>query len=99
LLVLSLLGFLTVVNTSFPSPPQKPLLVVVSWLLLLLVRILDLPSLRDLGLDCHNALLHFRLSHLKILDFSTRSFREAHFPHWLFIDVDAGLISSSETVL
>jgi hypothetical protein len=37
------------------------------------VMSLDLPGLGDLG-------LHFKLSHLKILD-STRSFREAHCPH------------------
>jgi hypothetical protein len=30
---------------------------------------------------------------------ATRSVREAHFPKWLLVHVDGGLVSSSETVL
>jgi hypothetical protein len=44
------------------------------------------------GLECHPVSLHFRLSHLKILEYTGRSFREAHCPHWFLIDMDVGLM-------
>jgi hypothetical protein len=45
------------------------------------VRIIDLRSIRELGLKRHQTSLHFGLSHFVILG-ATRSVKEAHFPNW-----------------
>jgi hypothetical protein len=62
------------------------------------VRIIDLRSIRELGLKRHQTSLHFGLSHFVILG-ATRSVREAHFPNWRLVHVDEGLVSSPKTVL